>query len=95
MGNTINMNELEPISRPLLPIIFVLSTPGNMEGLPISELNDKMEEIKSVLEHFATSNPDALIKIGILQVQTGVHWIFPNGLVDIEAFIYNRLEASG
>ena len=30
MGNTIDMNELEPVARPLLPIFFVLDTSGSM-----------------------------------------------------------------
>ena len=71
MGNSIDMKELEPIARPLLPIIFVLDTSGSMEGQPISMLNHTMEEVINILGNFAASNPDALLKIGLLQVHSG------------------------
>ena len=57
MGNSIDMKELEPIARPLLPIIFVLDTSGSMEGQPISMLNHTMEEVINILGNFAASNP--------------------------------------
>lgn len=49
MGNTIDMNEMEPVARPLLPIIFVLDTSGSMTGQPISMLNHAMEEVINIV----------------------------------------------
>lgn len=86
MGNSIDMKELEPIARPLLPIIFVLDTSGSMEGQPISMLNHTMEEVINILGNFAASNPDALLKIGLLQVHSGAHWIQPKGLEEFGDF---------
>ena len=93
-GNSIDMKELEPIARPLLPIIFVLDTSGSMEGQPISMLNHTMEEVINILGNFAASNPDALLKIGLLQVHSGAHWIQPKGLEEFGDF-YNPLTARG
>lgn len=95
MGNAIDMNELEAVSRPLLPIIFVLDTSGSMSGQPISMLNHAMEEVKNILERFASSNSDALLKIGVLQMSSGARWMQPQGLEEFEDFVYSPLKAGG
>ena len=35
MENTIDLNTFEKVSRPLLPMIFVLDSSGSMQGEPI------------------------------------------------------------
>lgn len=95
MGNSIDMNEMKPVARPLLPIIFVLDTSGSMQGQPISMLNHCMEEVVNILGSFASSNSDALLKIGVLQVHSGAHWIQPKGLEEFGDFIYSPLTAGG
>lgn len=95
MGNSIDMEKLEPVARPLLPIIFVLDTSGSMQGQPISMLNHCMEEVVNILGSFAASNSDALLKIGVLQVHSGAHWIQPKGLEEFGDFIYSPLTAGG
>ena len=95
MGNTIDMNEMEPVARPLLPIFFVLDTSGSMTGQPISMLNHAMEEVINIVGNFAASNSDALLKIGVLQFSSGAKWIQPKGLEEFGDFIYNPLSAGG
>lgn len=95
MGNSIDMNKMQPVARPLLPIIFVLDTSGSMQGQPISMLNHCMEEVINILGSFAASNSDALLKIGILKVHSGAHWIQPKGLEEFGDFIYSPLKAGG
>lgn len=95
MGNTVDMNELESVARPLLPIIFVLDTSGSMTGQPISMLNRAMEEVVNILGSFATSNPDALLKIGVLQFSSGSRWMQPKGLEELGDFVYSPLTAGG
>lgn len=95
MGNSIDMNDMQPVARPLLPIIFVLDTSGSMDGQPISMLNHCMEEVVNIVGSFAASNPDALVKIGVLQFSSGVRWIQPKGLEELEHFIYSPLSAAG
>lgn len=96
MGNSLDINkDFEVIARPLLPIIFVLDTSGSMTGQPISMLNHAMEEVKNILTNFAKSNSDALLKIGVLQVHSGAHWLQPNALEEFEDFELKRLEAGG
>ena len=95
MGNTIDMNELEPVARPLLPIFFVLDTSGSMTGQPISMLNHAMEEVINILGNFAAANADALLKIGVLQFSSGAKWMQPKGLEEFGDFVYNPLTAGG
>src|SRR5699024_7373295 len=95
MGNTVDMNELEPVARPLLPIFFVRDTSGSMTGQPISMLNHAMEEGINILGNFETSNADALLKIGALQVSSGAKWMQPKGLEELGDFVYNPLTAGG
>ena len=74
MGNTIDMNEMEPVARPLLPIFFVLDTSGSMTGQPISMLNHAMEEVINIVGNFAASNSEALLKMvssSLAQEQNG------------------------
>lgn len=95
MENSIDMNEMEPVARPLLPMFFVLDTSGSMSGQPISILNHAMEETIDIVGNFAASNPDALLKIGVLQFSSGAKWIQPKGLEELEDFIFNPLSAGG
>lgn len=95
MGNTIDMSEMEAVARPILPVIFVLDTSQSMSGQPISMLNHAMEEVKNILGRFAASNSDALLKVGVLQVHSGAHWIQPKGLEEFSDFIYSPLSAGG
>lgn len=95
MGNSIDMNEMEPVTRPLLPMFFVLDTSGSMSGQPISMLNHAMEEVIDIVGNFAASNPDALLKIGVLQFSSGAEWIQPKGLEEFEDFIFDPLKAGG
>lgn len=93
--NSIKMNERESIARALMPIIFVLDTSGGMAGCPISMLNHAMEVAVNRLKELETLCPDFLLKIGILQVNTGAHWVQSKGLEEIENFVYSPLTAGG
>ena len=95
MGNTIEMDKMEPVARPLLPIVFVLDTSGSMTGQPISMLNHAMEEVMNIVGSFAASSSDALLKIGVLQFHSGAHWIQPKGLEEFGDFIFSPLTAGG
>lgn len=95
MGNIIEMDKMEPVARPLLPIVFVLDTSGSMTGQPISMLNHAMEEVMNIVGRFAASSSDALLKIGVLQVHSGAHWIQPKGLEEFGDFIFSPLTAGG
>ena len=95
MGNGVDMNNLEEVARPLLPVFFVLDTSGSMDGQPISVLNHAMEETLHMIEDFARKNADALVKIGVLSFDSGVSWMQPGGLEELGDFMYEPLTAGG
>lgn len=95
MDNAINLNEMEPIAKPLLPIIFVIDTSTSMDNGPMSIVNHTMEDICKVLREFAEKTPDALLKIGVLQFSSGAEWMQPKGLEELDDFVYEHLKAGG
>lgn len=97
----INIRLME---KPLLPVFFVLDCSNSMsedsgdindKGTPISMLNRTMENLMTFLKKFALDNTNVLLKIGILQVRSGVDWILPRGLEEINHFVYSPLDAGG
>lgn len=84
----------EVIARKVLPIIYVLDTSGSMYGERIAAVNEAMNETMEVLKDVSAHNPDAEIKIGVLQFSTNAYWV-TNGLIDTEDFFWNDLTAGG
>lgn len=89
------INEFEGTARRELTVFYVLDTSGSMEGAPISTLNKAMEETVEVLRDQAKSNADALLKIGVLEFNTGCRWVQPAGPEELEDFFWEDLEAGG
>lgn len=95
MGNSLSPEGLKEVTRPLLPMIFVLDSSGSMQGEAISQLNHAMEDIVQIVGDFARTNADALLKIGVLEVHSGADWMNPKGLEEFGDFIYKPLKAGG
>ena len=89
-----NVNETVEVARKVLPIIYVLDTSGSMAGDRIAAVNEAMNETMEVLKDVSAKNPDAEIKVGVLQFATGADWV-TNGLVFMEDFFWNDLTAGG
>ena len=85
----------ERIAAKLLPIIYVLDTSGSMRGDRISAVNEAMNNTMDVLRSVADKNTDAQIMIGILSFASGAQWITKNGLIYLEDFFWNDLDAGG
>lgn len=94
-NNSIDLDNLEPVARPLLPIFFVLDISGSMDGQPISMLNHAMEETGEILKSFAAKNADALLKIGVLLFSSGCQWLQPRGLEELDDFMFSPQKAGG
>ncbi len=89
-----DINKTEEVARKVLPIIYVLDTSGSMSGERIASVNEAMSETMEVLKDVSAKNPDAKIKVGVLQFASGAKWI-TNGLVFMEDFYWNDLQAGG
>lgn len=89
-----NINETVEVARKVLPVIYVLDTSGSMYGDLIASVNEAMHETIEVLRDVSAHNPDAEIKVGVLQFSTNASWI-TNGLVYMDDFFWNDLDAGG
>ena len=89
-----NVNETVEVARKVLPIVYVLDTSGSMTGDRIAAVNEAMNETMEVLRDVSAHNPDAEIKVGVLKFSTNAEWV-TNGLVFMDDFFWNNLEAGG
>ena len=90
-----NMNDTGVVARRVLPIIYILDTSGSMMGENIGAVNAAMDETIDVLRDVSAHNPDAEIKVGVLQFSSNASWITDNGLVYMDDFYWNKLTAGG
>ena len=73
------------------PIIFVLDCSGSMHGAPIKVINESMQKL---LEYLGNDDCDVTIKVGVLAFSNEAKWL-TNGLIDINMFSFEKLEAGG
>lgn len=90
-----DISKLDGTVRRELTVFYVLDTSGSMTGAPISTLNKAMEETVEVLKDQAKANADALLKIGVLEFNSGCRWVQPAGPEELEDFFWDDLEAGG
>ena len=75
-------------------IIYVIDTSGAMAGTRIAAVNQAMNETIDVLKNVSAGDPEAELKIGVLQFVRGASWV-TDGLVSIGDFHWNDLTAGG
>lgn len=75
-------------------LFFLVDTSGSMYGEKIGSLNDAIRETVPDLKDLSDGNPDAAIKIAVLQFDTDVRWLYPQP-VESENFRWNDLQAGG
>lgn len=88
-------DELEKTPRRELHVFYILDTSGSMSGKPIAELNNAMTEAVEVIRQQAKSNADALVKIAVLEFNSGFRWLQPQGPEEMKDFIWKDLTAGG
>lgn len=81
--------------KKVLPIFYVIDTSGSMSGDRIATVNEAMHECEEILREKASENPDAEIKIGALKFSSGAQWVTKSGLVSLEDFYWNDVQAGG
>lgn len=83
------------LAKKVLPIIYVIDTSGSMEGDRIAAVNEAMHECEEILREKSADNPDAEIKVGALKFSSGAQWVTKSGLVSLEDFYWNDVQAGG
>lgn len=90
-----NINEFTEMPRRELCVFYILDTSGSMMGTPIGKLNSAMTETIAVLKQQAKSNADAILKIAVLEFNSGCRWLQPKGPEEITDFYWVDLKAGG
>lgn len=84
------------LPKKVLPIIYAIDTSRSMnDDGKIGTVNEAMHECEDVLREKAGDNPDAEIKIGALKFSAGAQWVTKSGLVSLDDFYWNDVQASG
>ena len=86
--------ERVKIARRTMVLFFLVDTSGSMYGEKIGSLNDAIRETVPDLKDLSDGNPDAAIKIAVLQFDTDVRWLYPQP-IESGDFRWNDLEARG
>lgn len=86
--------ERVKIARRTMVLFFLVDTSGSMYGEKIGSLNDAIRETVPDLKDLSDGNPDAAIKIAVLQFDSGVRWLYPQP-IESGDFRWNDLEAGG
>ena len=86
--------ERVKIARRTMVLFFLVDTSGSMVGEKIGSLNDAIRETVPDLKDLSDSNPDAAIKIAVLQFDSDVRWLYPQP-IESEDFRWNDLGAGG
>jgi uncharacterized protein YegL len=76
-------------------LFLLIDTSGSMYGSKIGTLNTAIEEMIPDLRDLSESNADAQIKIAVLEFSSGARWFTPSGPLNLEDFVWNRIEADG
>lgn len=82
------------VPRRTMVLFFIVDTSSSMYGEKIGILNNAIEEVLPEIAKISDSNPDAEIKIAILDFSTDAVWTTPKP-VPAGEYMYNYLEASG
>ena len=83
-----------PISKKILPIIFVIDASTSMKGEKINSVNSAIKESIEILKDFSNSNPDASLAFGVLAFSTEPVWM-TNGLQELDDLMIDDIVAKG
>ena len=90
-----DISKLEKPPMRALHLFYVLDTSGSMTGTPIATLNRAMEETIEILKNQAKSQADALLKVAVLEFNSGCRWMQAAGPEEMEDFVWEDLSAGG
>ncbi len=82
------------IARRTMTLFFIVDTSGSMAGDKIGSVNDAIRETVPDLQELSDNNPDAAIKIAVLQFDTDARWLYPQP-IDSADFRWNDLRVGG
>lgn len=87
-------DDVVEVARRTMVLFFVVDTSGSMEGEKIGALNSAVEDVLPEIRQFSSENPDAQIKIAVLEFSDGANWLTPSPM-DVDDYSWNFLNADG
>ena len=85
---------VDEIPRKVMTLFYMVDTSGSMYGAEIGALNTAVRETLPIIEEISKTNPDAKIKIAVLEFSIGCEWMYPEPK-EVGEFEWRDLQASG
>lgn len=70
------LDSVESVPRRTMTMFFLIDTSGSMDGSKIGAVNSAMEEVMPIIGEISENNPDAEIKIAVLDFASEVKWLY-------------------
>ena len=70
------LDSAESVPRRTMTMFFLIDTSGSMEGSKIGAVNSAMEDVMPIIGDISENNPDAEIKIAVLDFSSDVKWLY-------------------
>ncbi len=70
------LDSAESVPRRTMTMFFMIDTSGSMEGSKIGAVNSAMEDVMPIIGDISENNPDAEIKIAVLDFSSEVKWLY-------------------
>lgn len=85
---------VDEIPRKVMTLFYLVDTSGSMYGAKIGALNTAVRETLPIIIEISKTNPDARIKIAVLEFSSGCEWMYPEPK-EVEEFEWRDLQAGG
>lgn len=87
-------DQVDEVPRRTMVLFFIVDTSGSMAGEKIGSVNVAVQEVIPYIMDISSTNPDAQIKIAVMEFSSGTEWMYPQP-VEAESFQWRDLETGG
>lgn len=88
------ISDIESVPRRTMTLFFVIDTSGSMAGNKIGAVNDAIVNVLPMIGDISNTNPDAEIKVAVLEFSNGCQWLYSEPKLANE-FIWQDVTAGG
>lgn len=85
---------MESVPRRTMVLFFIVDASTSMEGNKIGAVNDAISNVLPMIQEISNDNPEAEIKVAVLQFANGATWLYDRPL-PAEGFTWLDIEAGG
>lgn len=88
------LDDVVSVPRRTMILFFLIDTSGSMMGNKIGAVNDAVVNVLPMLDDISKSNPDAEIKVAVLEFSNGTNWLYDEPKL-VSDFVWQDVQASG